>query len=427
MKILFLTPQMPYPPRQGAAIRNWHLISRMAAHHDVSLLTFGSHMDVPESVAASCRRVEVIPVPHRRIRNRLRTLFATRLPDLARRLWSPAFSARLQAMLADDHYDWVQIEGLEMAPYALEAQANRVASAHRPRWLLDEHNAEYVLQQRAFQTDALHPGAWVAAAYSLVQYDRLRRYERMACLAADKVVAVSDADRQALMALDPNIEVAVVPNGVDLYEWQVGAAGQDADAARLNAVGPLVVFDGSMDFRPNVDAVHWFVHEVWPMVRRGVPLAQFAIVGRNPTRRVTALQTERGVVVAGTVPDTRPWVATASVYVVPMRIGGGVRLKVLQALAMERAIVSTTLGCEGVNVSDGVNVRLADDPKVFAQTVIELLQDEIQRIALGRAARKLAADYAWEQIAPRLETLLLEPGAPPPLPTLAGEPSAIPH
>jgi sugar transferase (PEP-CTERM/EpsH1 system associated) len=412
MKILFLTPQMPYPPRQGAAIRNWHLLSRLAAHHEVSLLTFGSHPDVPEPVAAACRRVEVVPLPPRRWRDRLHTLLATPLPDLARRLWSPTLNTRFQTMLAAESYDWVQVEGLEMAPYA---QAGPVSGPRRPRprRLLDEHNAEYVLQQRAFQTDISRPTAWISAVYSLVQTNRLRGYERAACQAADQVVAVSDADRAALLALDPGLTVAVVPNGVDLYEWRVGAAGQDADAARLWAVGPLVVFDGSMDFRPNVDAVVWFVHEVWPRVRAVAPLAQFAIVGRNPTRRVRALQAERGVVVTGTVPDTRPWVAAASVYVVPMRIGGGVRLKVLQALAMERALVSTTLGCEGVAVTNGVNVRLAVDPALFAQAVTELLQDEEARHALGRAARHLAAEYAWEQIAPRLEALLLDPPAPP--------------
>lgn len=426
MKILFLTPQMPYPPRQGAAIRNWHLLTHLAAHHEVSLLTFGSHMDVPAPLAASCRLIEVVPLPHRRMRDRLQTLFATRLPDLAQRLWSPTFSARLQALLQQEPFDWVLVEGLEMAPYARAGAANG-SRRDRPRWLLDAHNAEYVLQQRAFQTDLRHPLAWVGAAYSLVQYNRLRRYELAAARAADAVVTVSEADRQAVLALDPRLNVTVVPNGVDLYEWRIGSAGLDADAARLTAVGPLVVFDGSMDFRPNVDAVYWFVHEVWPAVRHKAPLAQFAIVGRNPTRRVRALQNERGVVVTGTVPDTRPWVATAAVYVVPMRIGGGVRLKVLQALAMERAIVSTTLGCEGVAVADGVNVQLADDPATFAQAVVDLLQNEEQRRTLGRAARKLAADYAWEQITPHLEALLLEQVRPPQLTTLAAEPSAIPH
>ncbi len=415
MKLLFLTPQMPYPPRQGAAIRNWHLLNHLAAHHEIALLTFGSHPDVPDAVAAACQRVEVVPLPPRRLRDRLHTLLTTPLPDLARRLWSPTFAARLQTMLSAESYDWVQVEGLELAPYAQAVLGSGPRRA-RPRWLLDEHNAEYVLQQRAFQTDISRPAAWPAAAYSLAQTNRLRHYERAACQAADQVVAVSDADRAALLALDPGLNVAVVPNGVDLYEWRVGAAGQDADAARLRAVGPLVVFDGSMDFRPNVDAVVWFVHEVWPRVRAVAPLAQFGIVGRNPTRRVRALQSERGVVVTGTVPDTRPWVAAASVYVVPMRIGGGVRLKVLQALAMERALVSTTLGCEGVAVSDGVNVRLADDAVLFAQAVTELMRNEAQRQALGRAARQLAAEYAWEQITPRLEALLLDQpaSAPPP-------------
>jgi glycosyltransferase involved in cell wall biosynthesis len=196
---------------------------------------------------------------------------------------------------------------------------------------------------------------------------------------------------------------------VDLDAWSVRVAGKDRDADRLTAVGPLVVFDGSMDFRPNVDAVTGFVHRVWPLVRQAAPLAQFAIVGRNPTRRVQALEAERGVVVIGAVPDTRPWVAAADVYVVPMRIGGGVRLKVLQALAMERAIVSTTLGCEGINVTDGTDVMLADDPADFAGSVAGLLENPLRAAVLGRAARQLAAAYAWDRIVPRLESVLSQP------------------
>ena len=396
---------MPYPPRQGAAIRNWHLIRGLAARHEVSLLTFGADQPVPEALAESCRRVEVVPLPHRRVRDRMRTLALTRLPDMARRLWSPAFAARLRALLAEERYDWVQIEGIEMAPYAQEVIAAGPAGG-RPRWLFDEHNAEYLLQQRAFQADLSRSRGWPLAGYSLVQWQRLRRYELAACRAADAVVAVSEGDRAALLSLDPTLEVAVVPNGVDLDEWSLRVAGRDKDAERLNAVGPLVVFDGTMDFRPNVDAVLWFVREIWPLVRREVPLAQFAIVGRNPTGRVRALEAERGVVVTGPVPDTRPWVATAAVYVVPIRVGGGVRLKVLQAMALQRALVSTRLGCEGITVTDDVDVMLADDPATFAWAVTHLLRQPHRAQELGRAARQTATLYSWDHIVPRLERVL---------------------
>jgi glycosyltransferase involved in cell wall biosynthesis len=399
---------MPYPPQQGAAIRNWHLIAGLAARdHDVDLLTFGSgEEEVPEPLSDACRRVAVVPLPRRQLRDRMRTLALTRLPDMARRLWSPAFAQRLSAMLAEERYDWVQVEGIEMAPYAHEILTTG-ARAERPRWLFDEHNAEYLLQQRAFQADLTASGRLPIAGYSLVQWQRLRRYELAACRAADAVVTVSDADRAALLSLDPGLPVTVVPNGVDLDEWDLRVAGRDRDADRLNAVGPLVVFDGTMDFRPNVDAVIWFVREIWPLIRRDVPLAQFAIVGRNPTARVRALEGERGVVVTGAVPDTRPWVATAAVYVVPIRVGGGVRLKVLQALAMQRPLVSTRLGCEGITVTDDVDVLLADDAATFAWAVTHLLRQPERARELGRAARRLAALYSWDRIVPQLEAVLM--------------------
>ena len=403
MELLFLTPQMPYPPRQGAAIRNWHLIAGLAREHAVTLCTFGpAEAVVLRPLATACRRVVVVPAPARTARDRVHTLVATRLPDMARRLWSPAFAAAMRGLVRDQTFDRVQVEGIEMVPYMAALRAAGTA----PPWLFDEHNAEYLLQRRAFEADLRRPRAWPAAGYSLVQWRRLRRYERAACRAAGAVVAVSEADRAALAALAPDASITVVPNGVDLAEWSVAAAGKDPAAEALATRGPLVVFDGTMDFRPNVDAVAWFVDAIWPRIRAAAPDAQFAVVGRNPAPRVAALAAVPGVTVTGPVADPRPWVAAAAVYVVPMRMGGGVRLKVLQALALERALVSTPLGCEGVTVQDGRDVVLAAEPGAFAAAVTALLGDPARRAVLGRAARAAVTPYAWEAIVPRLATAL---------------------
>ena len=165
-----------------------------------------------------------------------------------------------------------------------------------------------------------------------------------------------------------------------------------------------MVFDGSMDFRPNVDAVLWFASEVWPHMRRARPEARFYVVGRNPTAQVRQLASLPGITVTGAVEDTRPWVACAAVYVVPMRMGGGVRLKLLQAMAMERGIVCTPMGAEGVPVRHGRELLLAGSPEAFARSALDLMSDPDRRAALGRAARRLVtARYDWSVLLPALD------------------------
>ncbi|MGI8587318.1 MAG: glycosyltransferase [Chloroflexia bacterium] len=404
MRLLFLTPQLPFPARQGAAIRNAQLIAGMAREHEVSLLTFVPDGMEPGSLAGAdmpslpgaprLARLTLVGPPQRRLADRLHTLLLTGLPDMARRLWTPEFAGALQWMLRADPYDWVILEGIEMAPYR---------QAVRTRLLFDEHNAEYLLQARAALSDlhaAYRPRAALGTVYSLVQALRLRRYERTVCRAADAVTAVSDADRDALRRLAPGIEVSVVSNGVDLEEWSVEAAPHDPEMDALCARGPLLVFDGSMDFRPNVDAVVWFCRECWPRIRAAQPTATFAIVGRNPTQAVRALAELPGVLVTGAVHDTRPWVAAADVYVVPMRIGGGVRLKLLQALAMSRAVVSTPLGAEGVALRPGRDLLLANTATDFSASVLSLLDNPPRRDSLGRSGRLAVAAYSWERIVP---------------------------
>jgi glycosyltransferase involved in cell wall biosynthesis len=321
---------------------------------------------------------------------------------MARRLASPAFAAAVAHEMAARPPDWTIVEGIEMAPYRHQVDG---------RWLFDDHNAEYLLQQRSFLGDMsqlYRPRAAAGAAYSLVQWQRLRRYERTVCRAADAVTVVSPADRAALQRLDPALDPIVVPNGVDLAEWSPDAIPPDPAAAALAAQGPLLVFDGSMDFRPNVGAVRWFCAACWPAIRAVHPSAGFAIVGRNPAPAVQALGALPGVRVTGSVADTRPWVAAATVYVVPMRVGGGVRLKVLQALALGRPMVSTTVGAEGVDLVPGRDLCIADTAPAFSAAVNRLLADPAARAALTPAARAAVAPYAWERIVPGFEAVLLE-------------------
>jgi len=397
LKLLFLTPQLPYPPEQGAAIRNNNLILQAAKRHEVDLLSFAPEGADARPMEAICHAVRTVPVPFRSRRARLMALLTSSLPDMAWRLRSEAFAQALEEMLAAREYDIVQVEGIEMAPYGLMVLERRAGG--RPKVIYDAHNAEYLLQRRAFETDLHHLKRWPSAIYSLIQWRRLARFERRVCRLADAVVAVSEADAAALRPWCRS-EPLVVPNGVDVTRYHPGLGDT------LPLEHPAIVFTGKMDFRPNVDAVLWFYDEVWPLVRREEPKAVFYIVGHSPHKALDRLRADASVRITGYVADILPYFGGADVYVVPMRIGGGTRLKVLEAMAAGLPLVSTRLGAEGIHLVEGEHALLADDPKAFAEAIVFLLRDRTRAAALGQAARAFVmAHYAWAHLTPALEAL----------------------
>jgi sugar transferase (PEP-CTERM/EpsH1 system associated) len=400
-RILVLTPQLPYPPQQGTTIRNYNLIAGLAQRHEVHLLSFGNPdegRDTP--LGELCHSLQMVRPPQRSMRHRLKGILFSRLPDMAQRLPSAKFEATLAAVLHRQDLDVVEVEGIELAQYLFQVARSR-GDRSRPLLVFDDHNAEYVLQQRAFETDARMPRRWAGAAYSFVQWRRLQGYERSACLIADRVVAVSEADAGALRRLVPGLEPVVVPNGVDMayYAMSVPPLEQQTGPSTED-----LVFTGKMDFRPNVDAVLWFAREVLPRIRQEAPEVRLWVVGKDPHPRLAPLLTDPAVVLTGLVGDVRPYIAGAPVCVIPLRIGGGTRLKVLEAMAMGKAIVSTALGCEGLDLVPGQELIIADEPADFAAAVLSLLRDPERRERLGRAARRFAgSQYDWRIIVPRLE------------------------
>ncbi|MFN2289580.1 MAG: glycosyltransferase [Anaerolineae bacterium] len=400
-KILILTPQFPFPPHQGTTIRNYNLIAGLAEAHEVHLLSFGDLAQTRDTpLQKLCRSVQVVPPPERSMRQRLAGLAFSWLPDMAQRLPSPAFEAALDNILEREAPDIVEVEGIELAQYLFQVARSPVGS-DRSLLVFDDHNAEYVLQQRAFETDARNPRRWIGAAYSFVQWRRLRAYERRACLTADRVVAVSEADAEALRRLVPGLQPVVVPNGVDMGFYTEDITLADVDPRP--AEGDLV-FTAKMDFRPNIDAVLWFAREVLPLVRREAPGTRFWVVGKDPHPRLAPLGDDPAVEITGWVADQRPYIAAAGVYVIPLRIGGGTRLKVLEAMGMGKAIVSTTLGCEGFDVVPNRELAIADTPADFARAVLRLLADPAERERLGQAGQAFAAaGYDWSMIVPKLE------------------------
>lgn len=396
VKLLFLTPQLPHPPRQGTALRNWGLISHLAARgHEVSLLSFDEDgAPLSPELQRACARIVRVRVPRRGTAARLRTLALSPLPDMAWRLWSPEFQRECVALLREAAPDILQVEGIELARYALESGGARL-----PRVVFDDHNCEYLFQKRAFDTDARRPSRWHGAAYSFVQWQRLRGFERRAVQHADATLCVSDQDQALLSQLAPGARIRVIYNGID-----VAAYDRPQESGSYQAQAPTLVFTGKMDFRPNIDAALWMAQVVLPAVAAAIPDVRLLIVGQKPGPRLDVLRGDPRISLTGAVDDIQPHIRQAAVYVAPLLAGGGTRFKLLEAMALRKAIVSTTLGAEGFAVASGREMVLADRPEAFADAVARLLREPAARLALGERARAFVqANYDWSSIVPRLE------------------------
>jgi glycosyltransferase involved in cell wall biosynthesis len=259
--------------------------------------------------------------------------------------------------------------------------------------VLFQHNVESALWHRQKQHE---PNLIKRVAYRL-EAAKMERYESAAVRRFDHVIAVSDSDRDIMKTMTEASRISVVPTGVDLAKFQA--------AAGLESTNPLVVFLGSMDWEPNIDAVEYFCRESWPAVRASIPGAKFRIVGRNPHPRVKRLVSD-SVEVTGTVPSVIEHLREAGVVVVPLRVGGGTRLKIFEAMAMGKAVVSTSIGAEGLDVHGDRDILLADTAESFAAATVAMLGDRKLRRQIERAAAELAAQYDWSVIGGRFEEVL---------------------
>ncbi len=398
MHILLLTPQLPYPPHQGNALRNFHIIKGLAETNEVSLLTFADDTADFGPLVDICTEIVTIPPPKRTTIKRLWQLVTTRRPDMEHRLDSFSFDVALHQLLTENQFDLVQIEGIELAR-SIDIIRD---SSPQSYIVFDNHNAETALQQSAMATDWHKIGRWPAAVYSWIQVQRLRRFELWACAEADAVTVVSEDDKQALGTLIKTHlrqplrrEIKVVPNCIDTTNYQVRDEVQAFD----------VVFTGKMDYRPNIDAMLWFCDQIWPLLRAQHPEVTLAIVGQKPHARLARLAELEGVTLTGWVETVVPYLHGAKVVVMPLRMGSGTRLKLIEAMAAGAPVVSTPLGVAGYPVVDGRHVLMADQAESFARVVGMLLSDEKLAAALSEAGRELAADYDWRTVIPRFDRL----------------------
>jgi glycosyltransferase involved in cell wall biosynthesis len=289
----------------------------------------------------------------------------------------------------------VPLKDEQEAALKLGATRNRTtlgATNTRVPVVLFEHNVEYLIWQRLASLES-RP---VRKTLFELEWRKLRLREGEACAQADLTIAVSDEDKKRLAQLAPNARFATIPTGVDTSYFKPN--GRREIPARL-------VFTGSMDWHPNEDAVIYFSEAILPRIRTYVPEISLTVVGRNPSARLREVADRAGIMVTGTVDDVRPYIDEAALYVVPLRAGSGTRLKIFEALAMGKAVVSTTVGAEGLSVTPGRDVVLADEPDDFAASVISLLHEPAERRMLGEAGRTLVeTHYSWAQVTSDFET-----------------------
>jgi polysaccharide biosynthesis protein PslH len=370
----------------------------LAQNHEVTLLTFvepgqATDEETLRPLTSLCHHLERVVAPQRTNFTRLRQLLTSRLPDMAHRLYTPMFEIRLRQLLQQNEFDVIQVEGIELARYMTTVKETSPDS----RLIFDNHNAETELQRRNLETDRSSPRRWLAAFYSWVQVGRLARFERWALETADATAAVSDADRAHLQKLAADATIVTIPNCIDVTAY--------ADDAAEESIPFDLVFSGKMDYRPNIDAVLWFAEAVWPRIKAERPETTWAIVGQKPHERLAHVQDMDGVTVTGWVESIRPYLHGASLFITPFRIGSGTRLKLIEAMAAGKAIVSTPVGAEGFAVTHKQELWLAENAAEMATAVLHLLDDAQTRTRLGQQARQFAQQYDWRVVIPAFEKL----------------------
>jgi glycosyltransferase involved in cell wall biosynthesis len=399
LNILYVSPMPPSPPRFGAQARMHGLMTNLARRNDLTAVCLVDRdFDLEASrraMEAYCKEVVVLENPHGKngIYKRalqLRSL-ASRRSFEQHRSTVPALQSAIDRLMARTRFDVVNVE----FPYLSYLRFDRAGP--RPPVVVDAHDIAYDIVRQF----ALRSTAPSRRLYGAVNWRKLRREELGAFRKASAVTVCSVADQERVRADDPAIRTVVVPNAadVDLYKPRPEDPAPD---------GRSVVFFGLLATRPNIDGATWFVNEVWPHVVRARPDAQCKIIGKGAGKEILDLA-RPGVEIVGFVEDLRPHLARAAAIVVPLRLGSGTRLKIVEGMAMGKAIVSTTLGAEGIDVTDGQNILVADEPPAFAAAVVRLMGDPELAASLGAAARKLAVDrYAWSAAADQLENLFRE-------------------
>jgi glycosyltransferase involved in cell wall biosynthesis len=394
MKILWVKAGKLWPVDTGGKIRSFNILRHLARNHEVTLLSYyGGRRDAEyeTDIAKQLPGAQTIytAAPESTIAQSID--YILRLPSAApyavKKFTHPSVRHDVARRLSDGSAEVAVCDFLSASLNFPEASPTPV--------VLFQHNVETMLWRRMADTEK---SAFRKLLYR-IEARKMVAYETQTLQRFQHVIAVSDHDRKEMLALAPGCAITVVPTGVDTEKYQ--------PAPSVSGNPPLIVFTGSMDWEPNIDAVDYFCRDIFPSVLAAFPDARFQIVGRNPHSRVRKLASS-SVEVTGTIPSVAEYLRNATVVIVPLRIGGGTRLKIFEAMAMRKAMVSTSIGAEGLDVTSGKDCLLADDAPSFAAAILAVLRDPVLRRSCEDNAAALAARCDWSQIARRFAEALSE-------------------
>ena len=393
MRVLWVKAGKLLPVDTGGKIRSYNLLRFLAKDHEVTLLSYYGDRRDPNYEASLVKEIPgsqtiYTAAPDASAIQRgvdYLCRLPRRAPYAVSKFTHPAVQATVARWLSSGRFDVAVCD-------FLSASSNFPARLPMP-CVLFQHNVESSLWQRMAAMES-NPVKKLSFA---IESAKMTRYERATLGRFHHIIAVSEHDRQQMLKMHPGCQITVVPTGVDTQKFNVAPASSTGP--------PRVVFTGSMDWEPNIDAVDYFCSQIWPVIRKEFPDAIFQIVGRNPPPKVQRLASE-SVQVTGTVPSVAEYLEKASVVVVPLRIGGGTRLKIFEAMAMGKTVVSTSIGAEGLEVQSGRDLLLADSTCSFADAVLLILRDAAIRRRLEQAAVQLAAQYDWSRVVKQFAEVL---------------------
>ncbi len=395
MKILILDEEIPYPLNTGKRIRTFNLLKYLAGFHEI-IFVCQKHDGANDNDSEALVKIGVRPiVVSSSVRPKKGSLFYL---ALFRNLFSmnpysvdSHFSSEMVHMvnkiLSEEQIDLIHCEWI---PYAINMKEN----FHYP-CVVDAHNVEALIWKRNYEVER----NFFKKFYLLLQWKKMEQFEKRYFKKFTKIAAVSKNDRALISEWTSIGKIGVVDNGVDIEYFKKTSTNCEEETT--------IVFTGSMDWRPNIDGIFYFIDKIWPLVQREYSETKLYVVGRNPTQALrNYAKNKENIIITGTVDDVRPFIDRASVYIVPLRIGGGSRLKILEALSMEKAVVSTSIGAEGLSLENQKDLLIADTPNSFAEKIIALFKDKSLRTKLGKNGKdSVYINYQWAAISEKLNTI----------------------
>jgi polysaccharide biosynthesis protein PslH len=398
MRLLYFAAHKAWPLISGNRLRDYHLAQALAKRASVTFVEMCHEGEQPTSRSDGCawdRIVSLKKPPSYTLRNIARGI-AGPAPLSVLNYFEPQLESELARLLDEHTFDTAQIEGIHLSRYLAALRSAR----NPPAILVDWHNIESELMWRYSE----NAPSWAKRLLARRTAQLLEKAELQLLETCDAHTVASNRERDKLLALCPFAKIHVVPNGVDIKHFSPESTGAQRSPSPGVSKHDLL-FVGSMDYHPNVDAATWFVNDIWPAIARRYPEFKFVIVGRNPSKEVLRLRSDR-VRVTGTVEDVRPFYASALAVVVPLRIGGGTRLKILEAMAAGVPVISTRLGAEGIDAEHDVHILLADTRSDIANAIHQVVSSPNTRVRLVDAARNLAETrYDWAVLGERLHRI----------------------